>query len=210
MQIKRLLRSALRRVGLQPIRTRPPLAYGHDTAFLERYERAKARTGTVGADDDLRRQRYYTLTQLVARAPLKGGDVCELGCWRGLSTYQIATQMAGSGASPTVHVFNSFQGLSQRQAIDWPSSRRGQGRRSRPEPCPLDAVQARLSEFPFISFYPGWIPERFNEVSSRAFALVHVDVCPGAKAAVDECRKHRGDPFFVALPSGRAFLIKKN
>lgn len=31
---------------------------------------------------------------------------------------------------------------------------------------------------------------------------------PGAKKAVDECRQHFGDPFFIALPSGQAFLIK--
>jgi hypothetical protein len=33
-----------------------------------------------------------------------------------------------------------------------------------------------LSEFPFVSVMPGWIPARFDEVGDRAFAFVHVDV----------------------------------
>ncbi len=239
--LKALARAALRRVGLEPInpaRHGAPL-YRDDQAFRERYELAKARTGPVKADNDLRRQRYYTLTQLLQQAPLSEGDVCELGCWRGLSSYQLAAEMRAQGASGAFHIFDSFEGLSPREAADEAPAPESRGRR-RPVAVPLETVRQHLHEFPFIEFHPGWIPERFPDVASRRFAFVHIDVVryqpirdsflfffprlvpggvmvfddygytqfPGAKKAVDECRQHFGDPFFITLPSGQAFLIK--
>ena len=37
-------------------------------------------------------------------------------------------------------------------------------------------MRERLALFPFISFYKGWVPERFPEVADRVFSLVHMDV----------------------------------
>ena len=37
-------------------------------------------------------------------------------------------------------------------------------------------MRSRLAEFPNISYYKGWIPERFREVESLRFSFVHVDV----------------------------------
>ena len=33
-----------------------------------------------------------------------------------------------------------------------------------------------LEKFDFIKFYKGWIPDRFEEVESRKFSFVHIDV----------------------------------
>ena len=42
--------------------------------------------------------------------------------------------------------------------------------------CPLDVVQRNLAEFDHVKFYPGWVPERFQEVESITFSFVHIDV----------------------------------
>lgn len=107
-------------------------------------------------------------------APLSEGDVCELGCWRGLSSYQLAAQMRAQGASGTFHIFDSFEGLSPREAADEPPAESGGSRH--PVAVPLETVRQHLHEFPFAEFHPGWIPERFPDVASRRFAFVHIDV----------------------------------
>jgi hypothetical protein len=238
--VKKLARTALRGLGLErinPARGAAPL-YRDDQAFHAAYERAKARTGGTRIDNDLRRQRYYTLVQLLRQAPLERGDVCELGCFRGLSSYQLAAAMVAQGAAGPLHLFDSFAGLSPRGEEDGVVST--VERQARMEPAPLETVQHSLREFPFIEFHPGWIPERFRDVADRQFAFVHVDLVryqpihdsfmyfyprlveggvmvfddygytqfAGAKKAVDEGLDRFGQPFFVALPSGQAFLIK--
>jgi O-methyltransferase len=238
--VKRLARGALRRVGLEPInpaRGAAPL-YREDQSFHAAYERARERTGGTRADAELRRHRYYTLVQLVRQSPLTRGDVCELGCFRGLSSYQIAEAMVAEQAPGALHLFDSFEGLSPRDEADGPQS--AAERRGQPVPASLETVQRSLSEFPFIEFHPGWIPERFRDVADRQFAFVHVDVVryqpirdsfmyfyprlvdggvmvfddygytqfAGAKKAVDDGLAHFGHPFFVTLPSGQAFVIK--
>jgi O-methyltransferase len=40
----------------------------------------------------------------------------------------------------------------------------------------VDDVKAALSDFSFVDYYKGWIPDRFPDVSDRTFSFVHVDV----------------------------------
>ena len=66
-----------------------------------------------GSDNALRRQRHYTLNHLLWNTLRQTqGDICEIGCWRGLSTYQIAQRIREAGRQSTLHVFDSFEGLS--------------------------------------------------------------------------------------------------
>jgi len=37
-------------------------------------------------------------------------------------------------------------------------------------------VENNLSEFDNVKLYKGWIPERFQELESKSFAFVHIDV----------------------------------
>ncbi|MGH7821266.1 MAG: TylF/MycF/NovP-related O-methyltransferase [Candidatus Binatia bacterium] len=239
---KALLKAALRKIGLQPVDRgkEPDLAVSTDRAFHELYELAKTKTRMTGFDPALRRERHYTLKHLLSNALIEEGDVCEVGCWRGLSAYQIAAQIRSSGTPATFHIFDSFAGLSEDQPADeLGGSREALTARRQQLACPLETVQENLKEFPFIEYHPGWIPERFGDVEEGRFCFVHVDVVlhqpirdsflffyprltrrgimvfddygygrfPGAKKAVDECRKLCGDPFFLPLPSGQAFLI---
>ena len=37
-------------------------------------------------------------------------------------------------------------------------------------------VKKVLNKFEFVEIFKGWIPERFNEVSSKKFNFIHIDV----------------------------------
>ena len=103
---------------------------GHLTAFETEewfhnlYEQAQAKTQMQGSDNQLRRQRHYTLNHLLRTVLTQAdGDVCEVGCWRGLSAYQLAQRIKDSGNQVTLHVFDSFQGLSEYRPEDVPRGR---------------------------------------------------------------------------------------
>lgn len=73
-----------------------------------------------------------------------------------------------------MHLFDSFKGLSKPEAEDgtfWYA-----GALASTE----QAARDNLARFPDVSFYRGWIPERFCEVADRRFAFVHIDVDLGA------------------------------
>ena len=194
------------------------------------------------SDNELRRQRHYVLNYLLRNTDLKSGDVCEVGCWRGLSAHQIATYLKLQGIDVVFHIFDSFEGLSEIESVDrYEHDKRNVESIRKQFACSLENVQDNLKEFNFIKYYKGWIPERFHEVKDETFSFVHIDVdlyqpilhsfdffyprlapggimvfddygCiqfPGAKKAIDECFSKYHKEFFLPLPSGQAFLVKK-
>lgn len=216
--------------------------YEEDEWFHSLFDHATGKTQMERTDNALRRQRHFTLNHLVRNALQNlEGDVCEAGCWRGMSTYQIASRIRDSKKDLTLHVFDSFQGLSEYKDEDKvPGMELPYEDLRQKFACSLETVMSNLSEFDFIKFYQGWIPERFSDVSDGRFSFVHVDVdmyhpildCidffyprlvnrgimvfddygaqgyPGAAQAIDEKLIELGNPFFIPLPSGQAFLVK--
>jgi len=133
-------------------------------------------------DSDSKRIRFLNLAQLVRQSP-RNGLVAECGCLKGHSTHLIATVMAQSGFGTTpLLVFDSFQGLSEPSEIDLQSSDLAafmdDCKRSGKKPfgVELPTVMKNLREHKMIQFFEGWIPDRFQEVADRKFALVHIDV----------------------------------
>ena len=41
---------------------------------------------------------------------------------------------------------------------------------------PEHTCRDTLKEFERVSYYKGWIPDRFEEVSDRKFSFIHIDV----------------------------------
>ena len=218
--------------------------FANDQAFHALYELAQSKTDMAGSDNPFRRQRHHTLTQLLKFADMNAGDVCELGSWRGLSAYQIAHFLRSSNKNVLFHIFDSFEGLSEIETADLPKTQMRDAEANeqlRKEfACSLEIVKRNLSEFDFIRYYKGWVPERFHEVEDRSFSFVHIDLdlyqpirdsfeffypklikngimvfddygsssFPGAKRAIDECLEKFGNPCFLWMPSGTAFLLK--
>jgi hypothetical protein len=130
--------------------------------------RAKAR-GINGIPD----ARCFTLQGVIRGLRHVAGDVAECGVRHGKST---AFMLEADPVKRQYHVFDSFQGLSEPSAEDSPGpglpSHWKKGRMAVNEA----ETRANLADFANVSFYPGWIPERFADVANRRFALLHVDV----------------------------------
>jgi predicted O-methyltransferase YrrM len=134
-----------------------------------------------------RRERFYELSALLRSTRGIDGEVAECGCFRGLSTYIIASylklerpQFSGGG----MRVFDSFAGLSRPGAQDeLPSEdqsaeaqRLRKMSRAGAFAAGLAEVKAALAEFPQIEFHVGWIPQSFAGQAERRYRFVHVDV----------------------------------
>ena len=221
---------------------KPKTNYQVDSAFHESYEQASVQT-RMAKDNPYRRQRHYTLRQLYRQTAPLPGSVCELGCFQGLSSYQIAALMEEEQPVKAFHIFDSFEGLSEFKAEDVNTSVSAEvlEEQRKALACSLENVQSHLSRFPFIQYHKGWVPERFHEVENESFSFVHIDLdlyepilqseeffyprlvsngimvfddygsifFSGAKKAVDEFRMRYPNDFFLELPSGQAFLIKR-
>lgn len=115
--------------------------------------------------------RHWMLDQLLRLTASLSGDTAECGVYRGASSYQICRFNAAlPDPSRTHFLFDSFQGLSAPTAIDGRHWSLGNLH------APMKEAEKALAQFERKIFLPGWIPERFTEVSDRPFSFVHVDV----------------------------------
>jgi O-methyltransferase len=138
------------------------------------------------ANDSLgKRIRFLSLAQLVRQVVAIKGSFAECGCLWGESTYMIARTMTRIGRSESLHVFDSFEGLSPSSAEDRQLSPNYVDLFGLQEAlnsgetmfrADIEMTKRNLAPFPFVRLYPGWIPSRFPEVASETFAFVHVDV----------------------------------
>lgn len=98
--------------------------------------------------------------------------MAECGTYQGASAYFMAME------SPDVplHLFDSYEGLSEPSGSDKP--RATDHRAWRRGDMVADEEQARhtLKQFPQVIFHKGWIPDRFPDVAANKFRLVHIDV----------------------------------
>jgi len=125
-----------------------------------------------------RRLRFVSMLEQAATTIPLSGDIAECGCAKGLSAFCISAlfkladpQFTGAG----FHIFDSFLGLSEAAPQDYGTSSNPnmvQGKFA----FSLEKVRRALSGFPGISFYPGWIPTRFAELSDRKFRMLNLDV----------------------------------
>jgi hypothetical protein len=150
--------------------------------FHRLYEKSLLATRTISRkrlragsrQNSTRCQRRYVLDQLARQVKPDlllhtKRNVAECGVYKGSSAYMIAARIKDV---PNVqfHLFDSFEGLSAIGEKDEGTKITKQFR------CPLNTVQKRLRKFKFIKYYPGWIPERFEEVKDLRFSFVHIDV----------------------------------
>jgi predicted O-methyltransferase YrrM len=155
------------------------VSYESDEDFHWLYERAQENTQMSNSDNPLRRMRHYNLNCFLRNTDITKGDVAEIGCFRGLSAYQIAhhIQSREENADVTLHLFDSFEGLSEIQVEDKPIDRQQDAAKLQEQfACPLETVMKNLKEYNFIEYYKGWVPTRFDEVKDRHFSFVHIDV----------------------------------
>jgi O-methyltransferase len=149
--------------------------YEIDDDFHDLYRNAQVETQMTESDNPLRRQRKHTFNYILKNADVNNGNLCDVGCWKGLSTYLIASHIKRIGGKATLHVFDSFEGLSKLGTCDILSDKDNVRVLER-FACTLDVVKENLKEFDFIRYHKGWIPDKFSEVKDEAFSFVHIDV----------------------------------
>jgi O-methyltransferase len=157
----------------------PIVFYQVDPDFNPLYDLAQQKTQMTATDNTLRRERHYTLTKLLRQTKpfINQGNVAECGCWRGLSSYQIATNLMEMNFRQRYYIFDSFEGLSKFDAEDGKQTLAVDEEGRRKEFAYADdLVKDNLKEFDFIDYKKGWIPERFSEVTDMKFSFVHIDV----------------------------------
>ena len=115
-----------------------------------------------------RKWMVHQLLRLVSHLP---GDTAECGVFRGATSYLICCANEESQAGDkTHHLFDSFEGLSEPGPADGVHWSKGDLK------CGIEHVRKALSHFARIRFYPGWIPDRFQDVADGKFSFVHIDV----------------------------------
>jgi hypothetical protein len=137
-----------------------------DTAFAEDFAR-------ISPDADVTYERKYNLDQLFQLVRHIGGDVAECGAYKGASAFFLARHIVKLSLAKRLCLFDSFEGLSSPDDIDGNYWYKGALEGTMED---IRAALAPLGPTPFVEFYKGWIPERFQEVADRSFCFVHIDV----------------------------------
>jgi len=150
------------------------------TDLQDYFRSIEAVQGTT-SDNFYKQLRFLSMMQWLKLVIESGvtGDFAECGVWRGHSAHIIGTRIRSSGLNRKLHLFDSFEGLSERGEFDLARTEMSDRSKKREQEyfaVGLDVVQANLNEFEFIEFHRGWIPECFEEVRDQKFAFVHLDV----------------------------------
>ena len=175
--------------------------------------------------------RCYMIFQLARQALTIGGDVAEVGVYKGGTARLLASIFRNSGKE--IYLFDTFQGM---PAADAEKDFHREGDFN---DTSLEQVARYLSEFDKVHLIKGLFPETGNAIQTTSFSFVHLDVdiyssvfesaeffyprmvksgimvfddygfktCPGAKQAVDDCFKAKPEvPWY--LPTGQAIVVK--
>lgn len=135
----------------------------NDKEFEENY------INLVG-DDFHSIDRKYTVNQFLQLIKNIPGDMAECGVYKGATAWFICAFVQKHGLSKALHVFDSFEGLSKPKNEDgtyWVA-----GNLATDE----GTCRNNLSQFDFVKYYKGWIPDKFTEVDTTQFCFVHIDV----------------------------------
>lgn len=155
----------------------PRVDYETNSEFHDTYNHGLTMTQMEYSNNPMRRQRFYTFRYLLQGVTDVAGDVCEVGCYRGLSAYLIAEILTNMGKKVDFHICDSFEGLSNFDDSDKSTYRNmNTPERLKHFVCPLDTVKYNLREYDFINYHKGWIPEPFKNLTEKTFCFVHIDV----------------------------------
>jgi predicted O-methyltransferase YrrM len=113
------------------------------------------------------------------------GDIVELGCYRGLSSWMICATLNeenGGFDGTGYHIFDSFAGLSEPAVEDVITAETRDGERLSQMmrkgifAYPEEKVRRNLAAFPGITYHPGWLPQSLKGIPERSYRFVHIDV----------------------------------
>ncbi len=137
------------------------LSWREDRQFVDWYEKHVP-------ENHRSLDRKYMVRELLKLTKGIPGDTVECGAYRGATSYLICK--SNEPENKRHHVFDSFEGVSEPGEMD------GRHWEKNDLAMPEQICRNTLKEFEQVSYYKGWIPERFDEVSDLKFSFVHIDV----------------------------------
>lgn len=150
--------------------------YNSNLNWVSDREYVNAWTGFPAARDEIKDRKFVLWSFAKSTANL-AGDTAECGVFDGGSSYLMClAREQVPGWSGQHHLFDSFEGLSEPEAVDVPSDERTYRWKKHDLAVSEGQVLENLQRFPFVVSHPGWIPTAFDEVADRQFSFVHVDV----------------------------------
>lgn len=179
--MQRLLRRAFNNCRRELLMRIPKFGYGDLTSlwwrqrsWMEPYKEFLLPDGRAGTRILARRFMLIELAKSVAN--LKG-STAECGVARGTGSALICETLKDTYEDGDFHFsFDSFAGVSEPTELDKTAEGKCnwyKGKLSHD----YDAVQQRLSVFPFCRVVAGWIPECFDGmVDGQDFRFIHIDV----------------------------------
>jgi len=100
------------------------------------------------------------------------GDFAECGVYKGGTAYLISLILKdNSNHQKTLHLFDTFSGMPKSANEDKSHHKEGDY-----QDTSVEAVKDFLSDYSFVEFHPGLIPDTFESVTNKKFAFVHIDV----------------------------------
>lgn len=154
-----------------------PNAYAyepHYSPWLEPEFQARARS--VEGNTGLVPQSLYTLAHYLRESLALDGDVIECGVWRGGSAKLLREDILASGTGKTLHLFDSFAGMTRVDA-EHDSHEVGDF-----ADTSLDHVKRFVTGSPdadpkgVVEFHQGWIPETFAGLDDLKICFAHIDL----------------------------------
>jgi predicted O-methyltransferase YrrM len=117
-------------------------------------------------------ERKWTLKNFAAYVHALPGSMAECGCYQGASAYFMAQE----NPDTPLHLFDSFEGLSQPEPIDSPDRNDERSWKKGDMQATEEITKDTLKKYQNIFFHKGWIPNQFHTVENETFKLVHIDV----------------------------------
>lgn len=118
--------------------------------------------------------RFYSLIQNLShilRSNNNLEDIVELGTWNGHSALIIAKLIKKFKKKINLHIFDSFQGLSNPHKIDNQTNQIKESFIGN-----YKFVKKIFKNYKFVKIYKGWIPEKFYLLKNKKFSLIHIDL----------------------------------
>jgi len=127
----------------------------------------KIRDHTLVSED-----RCYTIHMFSKHCRHLEGDFAECGIYKGGTAYLISLILKdNSNHQKTLHLFDTFSGMPKSANEDESHHKEGDY-----DDTSVEAVKDFLSDYSFVEFHPGLIPDTFEAVTNKKFAFVHIDV----------------------------------
>lgn len=136
-----------------------------DKEFLSFYNKFMDKDNWSSFDRKFNLKNLINLTQGVE------GDLVEAGAYQGFSSYIMCDFIEKNKENKTVHLFDSFEGLSDPNIFD-----DQQWWKKGAFETDIKIIYQNLKEFNNFKVHKGWIPEVYNTVKIEKVSFLHIDV----------------------------------